>query len=257
MRQPRGRAGRAPRAISTLYAVPGQRRRRVESPPAVEHPRESGRRRRARARARRRCAPRRRRRSGTPSAAGPSPSGRRSRPARGRRARGSARPARASSGRGRLRSAAGRAPRPASSRRVVRTSRRARAAPRRRRTGAPRRRSSLAKIACSRCSPSRAWQRSPPCRRHGNLSRQYQQRVAWQQVAADRAHGPELRAGGEAAGLAQRVRDLRVGLELAERRAGADARAVDPARDDLAHVDERLRLDDPVAEQRHELGPAA
>src|SRR5712691_3227463 len=36
---------------------------------------------------------------------------------------------------------------------------------------------SFAKIACSRCSPSRAWQRSPPCSRHGYLSRQYQQRV--------------------------------------------------------------------------------
>src|SRR4051794_26753429 len=36
---------------------------------------------------------------------------------------------------------------------------------------------SLAKIACSRCSPSCAKHSSPPWRRHGHLRRQYQQRV--------------------------------------------------------------------------------
>src|SRR5579862_241206 len=41
---------------------------------------------------------------------------------------------------------------------------------------------SFAKTACSRCSPSAAWHRSPPCRRHGYLSRQYQHRVAWRRL---------------------------------------------------------------------------
>src|SRR3989442_10512821 len=72
-----------------------------------------------------------------------------------------------------------------------------------------------------------------------------------QQVAADRAHVAELRRRGEPARLAQRVRDLRVGLELRERRARADAVPVDAARDQRADVDELLRLEDAVAEQRH------
>src|SRR6187397_2672481 len=63
-----------------------------------------------------------------------------------------------------------------------------------------------------------------------------------EEVAGDRAHVPELRARGEAAGFTQRVRDLRIGLELAERRPGSDLRPVDPARHDPAHVDQRLRL---------------
>src|SRR5581483_1641552 len=55
-----------------------------------------------------------------------------------------------------------------------------------------------------------------------------------QEVAADRAHVPQLRRRGEAAGLAQRLRDLRVDLELGERRAGADDIAAHAARDDAA-----------------------
>jgi hypothetical protein len=77
-----------------------------------------------------------------------------------------------------------------------------------------------------------------------------------QQVAADRPHGSHLWRGREAAGLAERLRDLRVDLELAERRPGADAGAVDPARHDLAELDERLHLDEVVAQQRDELGAA-
>src|SRR3954468_17811648 len=55
---------------------------------------------------------------------------------------------------------------------------------------------SFARIACSRCSPSRAWQRSPPCSRHGYFSRQYQQRVACSRLPPS---DPMLRSCGEAA----------------------------------------------------------
>src|SRR4051794_25308518 len=55
---------------------------------------------------------------------------------------------------------------------------------------------SLARIACSRCSPSRAWQRSPPCSRHGYFSRQYQQRVACSRLPPS---DPMLRSCGDAA----------------------------------------------------------
>ena len=78
-----------------------------------------------------------------------------------------------------------------------------------------------------------------------------------QEVAADRAHVAELRARREPARLAERIRDLRVGLELAQGRAGTDSRPVDPPRDDLADVDERLGFEQPVSEHRHHLGPAA
>ena len=55
---------------------------------------------------------------------------------------------------------------------------------------------SFAKIACSRCSPSRAWQTSPPCSRHGNCRRQYQQRVDCSRLPPI---VPMLRSCGEAA----------------------------------------------------------
>ena len=76
------------------------------------------------------------------------------------------------------------------------------------------------------------------------------------EVAADRPHRAELRRGGLRARLAQRGGDLRVDLELGERRAGADPRAVDPARHRVGQVDERVRVDDPVAEERDEVGAA-
>ncbi len=115
---------------------------------------------------------------------------------------------------------------------------------------------SLAKIACSRCSPSRAWQRSPPCRRHGYFSRQYQQRVDWSRLPPTELM---LRSCGEAASRhASRSAAgiVRIHLELGQRRAGADAAAVDAARDDPAHVDERVAVQDPVAQQRHHLRAA-
>src|SRR5207245_11365103 len=92
-----------------------------------------------------------------------------------------------------------------------------------------------------------------------------------EQVAADRAGVPELRRGGRGAGLAQDGRDLRVGLELGERGAGTDrgprrtagdsprwglSPASDAPRDDVAQVDGRVRLDEPLPEQQHEVGAA-
>ena len=77
-----------------------------------------------------------------------------------------------------------------------------------------------------------------------------------QQVAGERAHVAQLRARREAARLAQRSGHLRIALELRERRARADAVPVDPARHDAADVDERVRLDQPAAQQRHHFGAA-
>src|SRR5206468_2527770 len=76
-----------------------------------------------------------------------------------------------------------------------------------------------------------------------------------EQVAADRAHVPELRRRGEPTRLAQRGRDFWARLELGQRRAGADPRPVDPARDEPAYVDEPLDVNQPVAHERHELRP--
>ena len=72
----------------------------------------------------------------------------------------------------------------------------------------------------------RAWQVSPPCRQHGNLSRQYQQRVACSRLPPT---VPIDRSCGEAASGTPRAAPpgSRVGLELGERRARADPRAVD------------------------------
>ncbi len=77
-----------------------------------------------------------------------------------------------------------------------------------------------------------------------------------EEVAADRAHRADLGRRREPAGLAESVGDLRVGLELLESRPGADSRPVDPSWDDGADVHDRVRGDDPVAEHRHEVGPA-
>jgi hypothetical protein len=70
------------------------------------------------------------------------------------------------------------------------------------------------------------------------------------------AHVAELRRRGEPARLAERVRDLVARLELGERRARADDAARDPPRDGRRDVDERLRPEDPVVQQRHDLGAA-
>ena len=77
-----------------------------------------------------------------------------------------------------------------------------------------------------------------------------------QKVAADRAQVAQLRRRGEPAGLAQRLRDLRVRLQLGERRARADAVFLDAGRDHTPDVDELLGLEDAVAEQRHDLRAA-
>src|SRR5262249_3229205 len=68
-----------------------------------------------------------------------------------------------------------------------------------------------------------------------------------EQVAPERAHVPELRRGREPARLAERVRDLRIDLELCERRARADRRALDPTWHDLAHVHEPVGLEQALA----------
>ena len=67
-----------------------------------------------------------------------------------------------------------------------------------------------------------AWHRSPPCRRHGNFRRQYQQRVAWSRLPPI---VPAARSCGDADGRhASRsaLRSPRRPLPLAERRPGAD-----------------------------------
>jgi hypothetical protein len=77
-----------------------------------------------------------------------------------------------------------------------------------------------------------------------------------EEVAAHGAHRAQLRRRGLRAGFPQRLGDLRVRLELGQRRAGADAIAVDAARHDRTDVYQRLGVHEPVAEQRHELGAA-
>ena len=78
-----------------------------------------------------------------------------------------------------------------------------------------------------------------------------------QEVAADRADRAQLRRRGEAARLAEGFWNLRIGLQLAERRPGADRRPVNPPRDEVAEIDERIAANEPVAKQGHEVGPAA
>ena len=92
----------------------------------------------------------------------------RSRPPAAPRPRGSARPARASSCAGRPRSGSAVELRRAAARAgSCAASRRARASAAATSDGCADAQKSFAKIACSRCSPSRAWQRSPPCSRQG------------------------------------------------------------------------------------------
>ena len=228
-------------AISTLYAFPGSGVAASSAP--VEEPgdrRDPGER---DARRRRRGARPRRRRSGTPSACGPSPSGRRSASAGGTSSSrisspGSSVVVRRSSSVGQAVELADRQLAPVRAQRRVR----ARAAPPRRRTGAPRRRSRSRRSRARGARPRCAKHSSPPCRRHGQFEPPVPAAGRLQQVAAERPHVAQLRARGEAARLAQRVRHLRVALELGERRAGADPGAVDPARDDAADVDERVGL---------------
>src|SRR3954468_6718978 len=91
-----------------------------------------------------------------------------------------------------------------------------------------------------------AWIVEPPVPAAGRL----------EEVAADRPHIAKLRRRGEAAGLAQRVGDLRIDLELAERRTRADDIVAHAPRHDPADVDERVRLEDPIPEERHDLRAA-
>ena len=83
---------------------------------------------------------------------------------------------------------------------------------------------SFPKNACSRCCP--------PWRGSGaavQIARELEAPVPaarrLEQVAADRAHVAELRRGGEPACLPERRRNLRIGFELGERRPGADRAA--------------------------------
>ena len=242
-------------AMSTLYAVPGKRRRLVERP--VEQPRD---RRRARERDPRLAA-----------AAHGRDADERERPALPlhrlqvdarvarveRRPRGSPRPARASSCAGRPRSAAGRAPR-AGARAARRAQRRVEREQRGGDVGRVRRRAEvvredrvLAVLAVAREALVPAVQAARPVEAPVPAARRLQQ------VAAERAHVAELRARGEPARLAQHVGDLRVALELARAARRRRSRPVaDPAGHDRSDLDQGLRLDEAGAEERHELGAA-
>src|SRR6266536_2005019 len=74
-----------------------------------------------------------------------------------------------------------------------------------------------------------------------------------EEIAADRPHRAKLRRRRNGAGLAQRLRHFRIPLELGEGRAGSDPGAVDAARNEGTDVDQRLGLDDPLAQERHEV----
>ena len=75
-------------------------------------------------------------------------------------------------------------------------------------------------------------------------------------VAADRPHRAQLGRRRRRARLAQRLRDLRIDLELGQRRPGADLRPVDPAGDEPADVDQRVDVDQPVLDDRDDVRPA-
>src|SRR5206468_7935992 len=77
-----------------------------------------------------------------------------------------------------------------------------------------------------------------------------------EQVACERSHGAKLRARGQPAGLAQDVRDLRVALELGERRPRPDPPLGDASGHDPLDLDQGLPLDEAAAEQGDELGAA-
>ena len=158
---------------------------------------------------------------------------------------------------GRRRSAAGRARRAGARAGRCARSRRARGAPRRGRRDARRRRSSFAKIACSRCSPFPREAAVAAVQVARKLQAPVPAARRLEEVAADRAHRAQLRRGRERAGLAQRRRDLRVGLELGERRPGTDPAVlgsrVGTSPSTWTSVS---RSDDPVPEQRDEVGAA-
>jgi hypothetical protein len=76
------------------------------------------------------------------------------------------------------------------------------------------------------------------------------------EVAAERAHVPELGRGGQAAGFAQGVGDRGRRLQLGERRAGADPSSFDSAREERPDVDELVGADELVADERDEIRAA-
>src|SRR6266516_7429203 len=77
-----------------------------------------------------------------------------------------------------------------------------------------------------------------------------------QEVATDRPHRAQLRRSRLRARLPQRLRNLRIELELCQCRSRADAGPGDPARHDVAYVHERVGLDQAVAHERDELSAA-
>ena len=239
-----------------LVGVPGSGVAVVEAP--VEQPR---RRRDAGERDARRAAaarPRRRRRSGTPSACAPSPSGRRTRRSPATLDREDQL---AGLERRRPPVVLGRQPVERRDRQLAPVGAdrrvRARAARRRRRKDAPRRRSRSRRSRARRARPRGRSTR----RRRGDGTASFEPPVPaarrLQEVACERPHVAELRARGEPARLAQHVGNLRVALELGERRARRRSGSRrDPARHDVAHVEERLACDQPGPEERHELRTA-
>src|SRR6266566_9534663 len=76
-----------------------------------------------------------------------------------------------------------------------------------------------------------------------------------QEVAADRPHRAELWRSCLRARLPQRLRDFAIQFELCQCRPRADAGARDPARDDVANLNQRVGLDQAVPYERNELGP--
>ena len=248
---------RSPGAREPGRARPCTRCRAAARPPrgrrASRAPTGSARRRRGRGARRPRSARRRSRRARRPSACGPSPSGTCSRAAARTRARGSARRPRASSGSGRPASGGGRGGRAGARGDRCETRAPSASSAAAGSEGCAEAQKSFAKIACSRCCPARAWQTSPPCSRHGNCRRQYQQRVDCSRLPPI---VPMLRSCGEAASR-QASRSASgivvVVLELGERRPRADRRSADAARHDVRDLDEPLGVHEPVAQLRHEL----
>src|SRR5690242_1993051 len=69
-----------------------------------------------------------------------------------------------------------------------------------------------------------------------------------EQIPPERAHVPELRGRREPARLAQRIRDPGLDLELGQGRPGTDYPVLHAARDDPAHVDEPVCLEQALPE---------
>ena len=87
-------------------------------------------------------------------------------------------------------------------------------------------------------------------------SRQYQQRVDCKRLPPI---VPMFRSCGEAASRAASRSASGIAAESSSSASvvpRADAGAVDPARQQVTHVDERVGLEQPVAQLRHDLGPA-